>query len=158
MSVTLIEPPGGDRVLDRAEPGNRGRDLHEQVRSIDALRQQLRLLERRVALVGEIGIDLDRDEAVDALGPVPDRSEDVACALDVLDRECEEHLLRVVRTLELGTELRVVPLPGRECLLEDGRIRRHADDGVLVDEPLQLSRLEHLPRERVDPHAHAVLR
>ena len=59
---------------------------------------------------------------------------------------------------ELGSKLLVVPVSGRERLLEDRRIGGDADDGVLLDQPLQLARLEHLARERVDPDADSVLR
>jgi hypothetical protein len=137
-------PAGGDRVLDRAEPRDRRRDLDEQVRTIDERGEELGLREGRVALVREIGIDLERDEAVDAGCAVPHRPEKIAGALDVLDRECEEDLARVVGALELGAKLLVVPVPGGHGLLEDGRIRRDPDDGVLVDHARELAVLEHL--------------
>ena len=117
----------------------------------------LRLREGRVPLVGQVGIHLDRHETVDAVRPIPHGPEHVARTLDVLDRQREEHLLRIVRVLELGAELLVVPVAGRERLLEDGRIGRDPDDGVLLDEALQLARFEHLARERVDPDADSVL-
>jgi hypothetical protein len=44
-SVTLIERPAAIEVLDRAEARLGARDLHEQVRLVDALVQLLRLLE-----------------------------------------------------------------------------------------------------------------
>ena len=55
-------------------------------------------------------------------------------------------------------KLVVVPASRRERLLEDGRVRGHADDGVLLHEPRELARFEHLARERVDPDADAVFR
>ena len=148
-------PARRDRVLDRTEPRLRGGDLHEQVLAIDALGESGRLLEGRVAVVGEVGIDLEGDEAVDAACPLEDGMEEIACPLDVLDREREEHLACVVRPLELGAELAVVPLAGRQCLLEDRRIRRDADHRVLADEAVELTFLEPLARQRVHPDAHA---
>ena len=125
-------PSGGNRVLDRPDTGSGRRNLHVDVRPIDELVELLRLLERRVSLVREIGIDLDGHEPVDAGRPLPDGPHEVARALDVLHREGEEHLLGVVRTVELRAQLLVVPLTGRQGLLEDGRIGRDADDRVLL--------------------------
>ena len=48
-------------------------------------------------------------------------------------------------------ELVVVPVPFGHGLLEDGRVRRHSGDGVLLHHPLELAGLEPLARERVDP-------
>ena len=124
----------------------------------DCYDEQLRLLEGRIALVRDVGVDLERDEPIDSIGAFPDRSQEVACALDVLDREREEDLLGVVCAFQLGAELRVVPVSGRQRLLEDGRVRGNADYRVFVDEPLQLTRLEQLARQRVDPDTDAVLR
>ena len=148
----------GDRVLDRAEAGLGCGDLHVHVLPSDELVQELRLLERVLPLVGEIRIDLDRDEPVDAVGALPHRQQQIAGALDVLDREREEDLLRVVGALELGSKLLVVPVSGRESLLEDRRVRSDADNGVLLDQPLELAGLEHLAREGVDPDADSALR
>ena len=54
-------------------------------------------------------------------------------------------------------ELLVVPVALGERLLEDRRVRGHADDGVLLHQAGELARLQHLARERVHPDAHAVL-
>ena len=158
MSVTLIERPAAIESSIAPSPGSVAGIFTKRFGRSTSSVQELRLLERRVPLVREIGIDLDRDEAVDAVGPLPHRPQEIAGALDVLDREREEDLLRVVGALELGAKLLVVPVAGRERLLEDRRVRGHADDRVLVDQPLELAGLEHLARERVDPDADAVLR
>ena len=50
-------------------------------------------------------------------------------------------------------QLLVVPALALERLLEDGRIRRHADDGVLLHQLRERARLEHLAGQRVDPDA-----
>ena len=60
--------------------------------------------------------------------------------------------------LELRAKLLVVPVARGQRLLEDRGVRGDADNCVLVHEPLQLARLEHLARERVDPDADSVLR
>ena len=63
----------------------------------------------------------------------------------------------IVRRQNLA-ELLVVPVACGERLLEDRRVRGDADDGVLLHQPRELARLEHLPGEGVDPDADAVLR
>ena len=96
MSVTLIERPAAIESSIAPSAGLGCGDLHVHVLPSDELVQELRLLERVLPLVGEIRIDLDRDEAVDAVGALPHRQQQIAGALDVLDREREEDLLRVV--------------------------------------------------------------
>jgi hypothetical protein len=150
--------PGGDRVLDRPDPGLGRGDLHVEIPLVDELVQPFRLLEGLVALVGEIRVDLDGDEAVDTVGAVPGRAHEIAGVLDVLGREREEDLLDVVVALELRAELVVVPLSGGERLLEDGRVRGDADHCILVHESGEMAGLEHLSRKRIDPDADAVLR
>jgi hypothetical protein len=115
--------------------------------------QPHRLLERRLAVVGERRIDLDRDVAVDVGRPLPDGLHQVAGTADVLHCQLEEDLGRVVLRLEELAELLVVPLAGGERLLEDRRVRGDADDRVLLHQPGELARLEHLARDRVDPRA-----
>ena len=146
-----------DAVLDRGEARHGRGDLHEQVRLVDLAVQPDRLLEGRLAVVGQRRVDLERDVAVDAFRPVPDRLQQVAGAPDVLHRELEEDLGRVVLGLQQLAELLVVPVPGRERLLEDRRVRGDADDGVLLQQPGELAGLEHLARDRVDPRADAGL-
>ena len=50
-------------------------------------------------------------------------------------------------------DLRVVRVALSERLLEDGRVRRHADDRVLVDRARERAGLEQVAREEVDPDA-----
>ena len=73
------------------------------------------------------------------VGPVPGRSEQVTCVAHVVDGEGEEDLLQVLLPFQHLRELRVVPAARGECLLEDGRVRGHADDGVVADQPLELA-------------------
>ena len=64
-----------------------------------------------------------------------------------------EDLLVLVLLGEHFPELLVVPVAPGQGLLEDRRVGRDPDDGVLVDHSLQLAGLEPLARERVDPDA-----
>ncbi|MBA2331542.1 MAG: hypothetical protein H0V94_01970, partial [Actinobacteria bacterium] len=133
-----------DRVLDRAQSGLGRGDLDEQVRPVDVLVQAHRLLERALTVVGERGVDLERDVAVQPFAAIPDGAKQVARALDVLDRKLEEDLSWIVLPLRDLRELLVVPDPLGHRLLEDRRVRGDADDGVLLDEACQLPCLQHL--------------
>ncbi len=145
----------GDAVLDRTEARLGGRDLDVEVRAIDLLVEAKRLLEGALALVGERRVDLERDEAVDSVRPLPDRAHQVAGLADVVDREREELLHGVVRQRGDLAQLLVVEVALGEGLLEDRRVRGDADDSVVGDQAGELAGVEHLARERVDPDAHA---
>jgi hypothetical protein len=83
--------------------------------------------------------------------------QDVAGVADVLQCQREEDLSRVVGLLEQLLQILVVGVPLRERLLEDRRVRRHARDGILVHHPGELTRLEEVARERVEPDRLPVL-
>ena len=147
-----------DAVLDCTETRLGPRNLHEDIGAIDELVQPHGLLVRRVAIVGDVGIDLDGHVAVDPTAVLPRPVQDVAGSSHVFGGEVDEDLLRIGVAAQHVSELVVVPASGRERLLEDRGIRCHSDDRVLFDQPRELARLEHLSGERVDPDAHAVLR
>src|SRR5205823_10418732 len=69
----------------------------------------------------------------------------------------EVDLLRLGDPVEELTELVVVVGPLGDRLLEDRRVRGHADDGVLAHHPRELAGVEQVPREVVDPDALPVL-
>jgi hypothetical protein len=150
-------PPARDHLLDRRQPFLRRRNLDVAVRPVDELVQPLRLDDRPVGVECEVRIDLDRDPAVLALAGVPHLPQQVAGVLHVLHGEPEEDLLRVVLLGEHLAQLLVVGIPLRDRLLEDRRVRRHADHRVLLQHPRELPALQHLPREEVDPDALAEL-
>ena len=141
----------GDAVLDRAEPRLGRRNLDVEVRSIDLLVEPDRLLEGALALVGERRVDLERDPTVDTVGPLPDGLHEVAGFPDVVQREREEHLDRVVGRRCDRAQLLVVEVTFCEGLLEDRRVGGDADNGVVPHESGEHSRVEHLAGERVDP-------
>ena len=144
-----------DHLLDRAEAGLGRGDLHVEVRLVDPVVQPARLGDRAVAVVGERRVDLPRDVAVEPFAFVPDRAQQVAgsprCRVDV---ELQEDLLRVLfARLQNLFQLVVVRVAFRDRLLEDGRVRGDADDGILLHHLRELAALQHLPREVVDPDA-----
>jgi hypothetical protein len=72
-------------------------------------------------------------------------------------RQVEVDLLGVIDRLQALAELLVVGVALRDRLLEDRRVRGHADDGVVPHHPRELSRVEELAREEVDPDALAMV-
>ena len=107
--------------------------------------QALRFRGRPVSVVREVRIDLPRDVAVEALAFVPDRTQEIERVADVPGRELEEDLLRIcLARFEDLLQLFVVAVAVRDRLLEDGRVRRHSDDGVLVHHPRELAALQHV--------------
>ena len=107
-------PSCGDAVLDGADPGRGAGNLHVQVRSIAEIVESHRLRERGIAVVGEGGVDLQRDVAVDTAGPLPHGLEEIARTLYVVDGQLEEDLLGIVVSLEGRPKLLVVPPARRE--------------------------------------------
>src|SRR5262249_37934243 len=86
-------------------------------------------------------------------GPVVERAERVARGLDVahrqrlVDLEGRDPRSRAPQALQVGVILGALA----DGLLEDGRVRGHAADAVLVDQPLQLAALDQLARDEVEP-------
>jgi len=70
-----------------------------------------------------------------------DRAEEIGGALEVVDRELEEDLLAVGAALREALD-RLVVAPGRDRLVEDGRVRGQPGHRVVVDVRLELSRVE----------------
>ena len=101
-------------------------------------------------VVGESGVDLDADVAVDAAGRLVDRVEDVGGAVDVL----EHHRPVVVdRRVLVGGELaELVVVVGRAAdrLLEDRRVRRQPADPA-VAQAGELARREVAALQVVEP-------
>ena len=75
----------GDHLLDRGEPFLGAGDLDHQVAAVDPFVQAACCGLGAWAVVGEAGVDLDADVAVDAVGVVVDLGEHVAGAVDVAD-------------------------------------------------------------------------
>src|SRR5439155_18159110 len=143
---------GSDHLLDRRQPVLRRGNLHVRVGAIDELVQASRLLDRPLRVVGERGIDLDRDVALEPAAAVPDRAHQVARIADVPRGERDEDLLRILFTGQLAN-LRVVASALRERLLEDGRVGGHPADRVLLHHPRELAALEQVSGEEIDPDA-----
>ncbi len=136
--------------LDRGHAGIGGRDLDHEIGARDRLVEVRRLLDRGRGVAGQARVDLDRDEAVAALRPVPDRSENVAGVGDVTHCQFQEDASRVRIA---GADLLVVGVPVRQRLLENARIRRDADHGVLGHGLRESTGFDQIARQVVDPDA-----
>ena len=78
------------------------RHLDHHVRPVEARPELDRLLDRRVGVIGEVGRALEGDEPVAAVALVVGGAQQVGRTADVLEREHEEQLPRVVRSGDGG--------------------------------------------------------
>ena len=158
MSVTLIDLPFAIISSIAGSPGfvagiftsRLGRSTSSWSRTASAT--------VRLGVVGQARVDLHRDEAVAPAGLLPHGSQEVAGVADVLAREPNEDLLRVVSLGENLAQLLVVGASLGERLLEDRRVRRHADDARRLHQPGERAAFEQIAREVVDPYALALVR
>ena len=134
--------PAGDHLLDCCETGLGGGDLDQQVRLVDLSVQAHGLLERRLDVERERGVDLHRDVPIGAVRRFPDGVQQIAGIGDVARREGDEDLLGVGRAAEHLTHLLVIDVTLGERLLEDGGVGRDADDGVIASHPLELAAVQ----------------
>ena len=132
-------------------------DLHEQVAALDHGVQPARLLNRGIGVMGQVRVDLERDPAVTKLAlAVKHGLEQITGAPDVIARQREEDLLWIGLCGEHLAQLLVVGVARADRVLEDGRVRGHADDPV-VDKSCQIAVANERAREVVDPRTLAVI-
>ena len=122
------------------EAGLGRRDLDVDVRAVDLGPQLLGLRDRRVGVVGEIGRDLDRDPAVDAVRGVVDRPEDIGGCAHVVGGDLEDRLVGGCAALGEHVDLTLVRLALAEGAGEDGRVRRDAADVARDDQVGEVAR------------------
>ena len=142
----------GEEALDRrpAFPGPGHLDHH--VRPVHLGPEPPALGDRPLGVAGERGRDLQRDEAVPALGRVVHRAEEVGRLADVLHGELLEDLQVALRRCGERSQRGVVVAAPADGMLEDGGVRGHAAEAV-VDQRLQLPRAQHPATQIVQPHA-----
>src|SRR4029077_14766326 len=134
------------------QPRLGGRDLDHQVGPLDRFVQAYRFAERRQRVVREARVDLQRDVAVAALSPIPDRAEQVARLAYVLLGQRPEHALARQPRVQFA-QLLLIGVAVAHRLLEDRRVRRGANDRVVVEQPLKVPAANRVAREEVHPHA-----
>ena len=147
---------GCDALLDRGQAFGGPRDLDEEVVAL-GLRMQFRGRPHgALGVVGEKRRDFERNPAVDPIGALVDRREEVGGTTQVLDRELEEERFAVHPGRGLLLDRVVVGARG-DRLVEDRGVRRQPGHRVVVDVRLELPGVEHLPCDVVEPEALAQL-
>jgi len=144
-------------LLDGRQPFVSRRDLDEDVGAADPLMELVRHQDRPLGVVCHAGQHLDAHVAVLVPGSIVDGLQHVGRHLDVFDHQAEEDFLVRLVTPDQGLQRVVIVTASADRLLEDRRIRGHADHGILVDHPLQLARRHQAPTDVVEPDAGALL-
>jgi hypothetical protein len=131
--------------------GGRPGHLDHQVGPVDRPPQPPRFDQRRAGVGGELRGHLEAHEAVRAPRPVVHRAQDVRGVAYVADRQAFVDGSRVAARTRRGGHGVGVLGTGGERLLEDRRVRGHAAQAVLGDEPRQLAAGNEVPADVVEP-------
>ncbi|GAB0113684.1 hypothetical protein AcidC75_12080 [Acidisoma sp. C75] len=144
---------GIDRILDRGQPLGRARDLDEEVRLGGLGVQFLRLLHRRLRVIGEERGDFERDETIHRAAALVDRQEEISGAREILDGEVEEQRLALVAGIELAVDLGIVPAALGDGVVEDRRVGGEAGHRLGLDIALERAAIEQVSGDVVEPQA-----
>ena len=144
---------GEDRLLDRRQALLGAGNLDQKVRPAGAAVQVLGHGQRALGIVGQQRRHLERHPAVDAVGAVVDRPEQVRRARQVLDRQVEEQILGRSRLAKPGADRGVVGAALADGVVEDRRIRGEPGDRQLVQVARERTVVEHVARDVVEPEA-----
>ena len=140
---------------DRRQAFEGCRNLDHGVRTVDLLPEFHSLLGGVLGVVGQTGIDLDGDTAVDEVGSLGDLAEDVGGVAHIGGGELADSGLNV--NLAELLELSVVRADLAQGLLEDGRVGGDADHVLVGDEVLQGAGLDAGAGQVVQPDGNAVV-
>ena len=114
---------------------------------------------KSAGVVGEVRRDLQADEPVGTAGAVVDGPKNVGRLADVRNGQrliaCRRIGMR--GGIEKGEEGLVVVVGAGDRLLEDGRVRRHTEQPILFDHPVQAAREQQAAADVVVPDALTVL-
>src|SRR6266511_5144126 len=119
-------------------------------------RSTARLRHRLLGVEGKQRADLDAYPPVHVVGLVVAWAQDVTGHADVVGREALVDRRRAVAGLGQRPDVIVVVGAAGDGLLEDRRVGRDADDGVVVDQLLQPTGGDQAPADRVEPDTLAV--
>ena len=149
----------GDQIVDRRQAFLRARHLDHQVLATDLAPQPLGFVDGALGVLGEIGRDFDADKAVGAMGGVVCRAQHVGGLLDVLDRQMLEDLADgPVLHLQHTGDGRVIFVGMADGLLEDGRVRGHPAQAVVIGELLQAALGDETAGQEIEPDGLTVIR
>ena len=132
-----------DALADELPDGRQallgGRHLDEDIGAVQGLPQVAGLGDGAVGVVGQVGVDLQADEAVLAVQPVIERPEDVGGPLHVLHGQGLVDLLDGLARLGQGADSLVIVGAAGDGLLEDGGVGGDPLEAVCVDELFQFA-------------------
>ena len=149
--------PVDDALLDRRQAFLRGGNLDEDVGPPHPIEQIVGHRHGALRIVRHPWQDLDADVAVFVLGLLVDRFEHIGRHLDVLDDEAQHDLFVRPAAGNQFLQRLVVVAAATDRLFEDGGVRGHADDSILRDHSLELTRRHQAPADVVEPDAGACL-
>ena len=95
--------------------------------------------------------NLQRYPAVDAVGAVVDRSEQIGGLREILERQLEEQLLARLTLVELFADRGIVGGAVFDRVVEDRRIRSEPGHRQLVDIALECAAVQQIARDVVEP-------
>ncbi len=145
----------GEGLGDGRQPLAAGGDLDEEVGAVHEPPQRLGLGDGEGAVGAQARVDLDRDPAVEGVGAVVHRPQDIARPPDVVGREGAHRFADVDVAEGQVADLLVVRGSFRQGLLEDRRVGRDADDVPGLDELREVAGAEPLTGQVVQPHGDA---
>ena len=134
-------------------PARGAGDLDEQVRAGGLGVEPGGVADRAGSVVGEERADLDRDEAVHAVGPVVHRAEQVGRLREIVERQLEERALGVVAGSGQLRDRGVVRGGTADRLLVDRGVGGEAGHVELGDVPGEGPAGEHVAGDVVEPDA-----
>ena len=141
----------GGQLLERLDALGGAGHLDEDVVLADLPVEALGRLDGARGVERQLGRQLEGHVAVLPLGLLVHAAQDVGSVADVLERQAEEDLARIVRVLERALEALVVALGVPHGLLEDRGVGSDAADAIVLDETLQDPILEQPAVDVVDP-------
>jgi len=145
-------------LLDGGDALRRGRYFDEDVRARDGRMQTTRLGHRVFGGSGEVRRHFEADVPVAAVCAGMHRLQQIRGRTNVINGQMFVHRLRIRRRLrEERLDRRVVRRAAGDRLLEDRRVRGHADNAVALNQAGEFARLEHGAMNVVEPEALAQL-
>ncbi len=129
-----------DQLTHRWDAGGGGRHLDHDILAVDELAQPAHLIDGCLRVVGDIRRDLHTHIAIEAVAALVDRAQRIRRHLDVFDRNALVDLVGSQRSLAYqGFDHRVVIGAPGDGLFENGRIRGHAQQALVLHHLLQLA-------------------
>ena len=144
-----------DRLLDRRHAVRGAGDLDHQVGTLDPPPVIPGHGQRALCVVGDVGCDLERDEAVLAAALLVDSGEHVAGQLDIALGELRIDLQGLESLARELLQVLVVVVGPQDRLLKDRRVGSDAAQRLLLHHPRELPALHEGPADLVQPDADA---